>query len=126
MQCPAFSACPSFSRRGCGVPRRTGSVEHVGLRVDQLIPDRLKMQPADVLAADMLAAIARAIFGDETRLDAGRFDKQLLLAAALECNEPERGSFDAVTARRQEAVVLVNRRLHTLECIRDLVAGLHL
>src|SRR5579863_928436 len=84
-----------------------GSVEHVGLRVDQLVPDGLEMQPADVVAADMLAAVAGFVFGHEPRLRARRFDHQLLLAAALERDEPERGGVDAVPARGQEPVVLM-------------------
>lgn len=77
------------------------SVEHVGLRGDEIVPDRLEVQPADVVAAHMLPAIARAVFGHELRRDAGRFDHQLLLAATLERDEPERRRIDAVTARRE-------------------------
>src|ERR1700761_1994309 len=42
--------------RYCGKNDR--SVEHVGLRRNQIIPDGLKVQPADVVAPHVLAAIA--------------------------------------------------------------------
>src|ERR1700761_7523408 len=73
-----------------------GSVEHIRLRVNEVVPDGLEMQPADIFAAHVLAAITRAFFGHEARLDARRFDHQLLLAAALERDKPERGRFDTV------------------------------
>lgn len=43
-------------------PKRSG--EHVGLVNHQLVPDRLEMQPPDIIAADMFAAVAGAVGGD--------------------------------------------------------------
>jgi hypothetical protein len=49
-------------------PKRTGArgwrpvlVEHVRLAAHQVVPDGLEVQPADVLAADVFAAVARAL-----------------------------------------------------------------
>ena len=66
------------------------------------------MQPADVLAADVFAAVAGTLVAHQFGLDAGGFDQQLLTAAALKCDEPERCGFDAVTAGGKQAVVLVD------------------
>ncbi len=37
------------------------SVEHVWLGGDQIVPDRLEVQPADVVAANVLAAVTRIL-----------------------------------------------------------------
>src|SRR5580698_7203763 len=58
----AFNALSDQSNR---------SVEHVGLPGDEVIPDRLEMQPADVFAPHMLAAIAGPLRRDELRRNAG-------------------------------------------------------
>lgn len=73
------------------------------------------MQPADVIAADMFAAISRALAGDTDQGDPGGANVQLLLAAAFQRDEPEGGGLDAVPACRQKPVVLVQRGFHTLE-----------
>src|ERR1700751_6133220 len=98
------------------------SIEHVRLGSQQIGPDGLEVQPADVVAAYVLAAVTGALRRNPLRRDAGRLDHQLLLAATLERDKPERGRIDAVTTCRKQTVVLVNGGFHTLECRGDLVA----
>lgn len=78
-----------------------GSVEHVRLVDDELVPDGLEVQPADVVAADVFAAVAGPVRLDVGRLDAAGGDVELLLAAPLQRDEPERRTFDAVAAGGQ-------------------------
>jgi hypothetical protein len=59
---------------------------------------------------DVFAAVTGAVLGRH----AGRY-VELLLAAAFQRDEPERGRIDAVPAGGQQAVVLVQRRLYALE-----------
>lgn len=102
-----------------GRPRACRSVEHGGLRLHKPVPDGLEVQPADLLAADMLAAITRAFRYHQPRRDARGVNHQLLLAATLQRNEPKRGGFDAVPACRKQSKVLMDRRFHALEPDRD-------
>ena len=75
-----------------------------------------------VLAADVLAAVAGPIGRyHHGRVSAG-IDHQLLLAAALQGDEPERGRVDAVAAGGQQPVILVNSGLHALERGGDVLA----
>src|SRR5215510_4930388 len=76
------------------------------------VVDRLELEPADVAAADVLAAVAGALGRHQHRRAAGRLDHQLLPAAALERDEPEGGGVDAVAAGCHEAVVTVDGGLH--------------
>jgi hypothetical protein len=101
---------------------RLASVEHVRLILDELVPDRLEMQPADVVAAHMLAAVARAVFGNADRRDARGGDGELLLAAAFQRDEPEGGRVDRMAAAGEKPVVLVQRRLHALERLGHVAA----
>jgi hypothetical protein len=59
------------------------SNKHVGLRLHQLLVDRLKVKPADVFAADMLAAVAGSLGRHQFGWDARGVDHQLLLATTL-------------------------------------------
>src|SRR5215470_11124211 len=76
------------------------SLEHVGLGFDQQVVDRLKMQPADEIITHVLTAVPGARIRHKARLDAGRLDQQLHLAAPLEGDEPESSIVDTVPARR--------------------------
>lgn len=77
---------------------RDRSVEHIRLICLQLIPNGLEVEPADIFAAHMLAAIAGAVIRDMDRLDPGRCDIELLLAAPFERDKPESGGFNAMAA----------------------------
>ena len=77
--------------------------------------DRLEVEPADVVAADVLAAVAGALRRHQHGRAAGRLDHQLLPAAAPGRDEPEGGGVDAVAAGRQQAVVAVDGGLHPFE-----------
>jgi hypothetical protein len=81
------------------------------------------VEPADVVAADVLAAVAGALGRYKHGRAAGRLDHQLLPAAALERDEPEGGGVDAMAAGRQQAVVAVDGGLHALEGGGDPLAG---
>jgi hypothetical protein len=59
------------------------SNKHVGLRLHQLLVDRLKVKPAYVFAADMLAAIAGSLGRHQFGWDARGVDHQLLLATTF-------------------------------------------
>ena len=84
------------------------------------------MQPADVFATDVFAAVAGTIRRHQPRCKPGRVNRKLLLAAALQRDKPERGGFDAVATGGNQAVVLVDRRLDAPESVGDPVAGLYL
>jgi hypothetical protein len=84
------------------------------------------VQPSDVFAADVLAAVARPLLGHQARLDARGLDHHLLLAAPFQRDEPERGRLDAVPAGREQAVVLVDRGLDAAKRVGHLVARLDL
>ena len=55
----------------------------------------------------MLAAVSRRLVGQQLRLHAGGLDLELDPAAAFQRDEPEGGIVDAVPARGQQAMVLV-------------------
>src|SRR5207249_3978510 len=86
----------SVRHSSVALPAGASLLEHVRADLDETVVDRLEMQPADIVAADMLAAVAGALRRDRHRRPAGRLDHQLLLAAALERDEPEGGRLDAV------------------------------
>ena len=67
----------------------------------------LEVQPTDIVAADMFAAVLGCLLRQQLWLDAGCLDEQLLLAGAFERDEPERGIINAVLARSQQTVVLM-------------------
>src|SRR5690606_21423342 len=90
-------------------------IEHIGLGFKQLPPDCLKVQPADVFAAHMLAAIARTFGRHQAWRNAGGIYHELLLATTLERNKPEGGGFNAVAADGEQAVVLMYGSFHARE-----------
>ena len=63
------------------------------------------MQPADSAAADMLPAVLRRLLRHDLRLGAGRLD-ELLLAGAIERDEPERGVVDTMRAGGEQPVIM--------------------
>ena len=65
----------------------------------------LKVQPADSAAADMLPAVLRRLLRHDLRLGAGRLD-ELLLAGAIERDEPERGVVDTMRAGAEQPVIM--------------------
>ena len=65
------------------------------------------MQPADIVAADMFAAVLGCFLGQQLWLDAACLDEQLLLAGAFERDELECCIINAVLARCQQTVVLM-------------------
>jgi hypothetical protein len=80
------------------------------------------MQPADVFAAHVLAAVARSILRNAQRFDTRGRDVELLLAAAFQRDEPESRRLDRMAARGQKPVVLVQGRLDALEGLGDVRA----
>src|SRR5690349_18528476 len=85
-------------------------LEHVRLRGRDLVVDRLEVQPADEVVADVVLAVLGRLVGQQLRLDPGRLHQELLLTDALERNKPERRVVDAVPARRQQTVILMQDR----------------
>ena len=95
------------------------SVKHVGLADSQVLVNGLKMQPTDVLRANMFTAVPGAISGHKHRLVARSLNHQLLPAATLQRNEPECGCLNAVTAGGEQTVVLVNGGFHPFEPVAN-------
>src|SRR6516225_5087006 len=74
------------------------------------------MQPAYVLAANMFAAVACPVGRQQRWLHVGSFNQELLPAATFKADEPERSGIDTMSAHRQKATILMNRRFYILEC----------
>src|SRR5690606_28404165 len=74
----------------------------------------------------MFPAVSSPFGRDHARRNAGCINHELLLAAALERNEPERRGLDAVAADREEAVVLVNGSLDAGKGMGNFIARLDL
>src|SRR5262249_49466507 len=102
---------------GPGPKRSSG--EHVRARLYEPLIDRLKVEPADIVASDMLAAVAGSLRRNEYGSNAARLDHELLLTAALERYEPEGRRINAVAAGGQQSVIAVNGGFHVLECCGD-------
>jgi len=95
-------------------------VEHIRLICFQLIPNGLEVEPADIFAAHMLAAIAGTIFRDIDRLDSGRCNIELLFAATFERDKPEGSRFNTMAAGGHQTVVLMDRSFHPFKRLGDI------
>ena len=72
--------------------------KYIGLGRLKMLIQCLKMQPTDVVTADMLTTIGRCFVIKQLRFDARRLDKHLLLTATLERYEPKGSIVNTVLA----------------------------
>jgi len=80
------------------------------------------MQPTDILAANMFAAIASRLWRNEDGLRAGCFNHELLAAASFQADKPESCRVDAVPARGKKPVIPVNGGFDVPKRRRDRMA----
>src|SRR5262245_45226928 len=99
---------------------KSGLVEQVGVGGADVLPERLEAEPAGEREGGLLARVGGVLVVDLLRV-AGGHRQQLGLARALQGDEPERRLVDRL-AHREQAVVLVDRRLAAGEVGGELLA----